>query len=282
MRPLVLTAAILALLVGVAGAATDPRSVAVSELRAAIAEEEKAIALLKGTPPRPNGAAIQLDRSADRLDGVADVASTLRVSTGVEKSLRQTGYIDRVLADGLAERFDPADDTARYVRAIRDLVAKKKLALGRLRTATVPAGTPQCSDGKDNDRDGIVDWTLEPGCTSARDLREQSPFTCDLETRMAAGRLAVSGSCSGAFSELEVTLLDGVQLNGRFDVKHAPSCSPPTLTRVRCTTKDGAQNPRHLVDVRIATTSKNPAQRVRVRFFDARKRRIARVVLPPR
>ena len=122
---------------------------------------------------------------------------------------------------------------------------------------------------------------FEPGCTSARDVRENSPFSCAVKSAIASGRLALTGSCSGTFSEVEFMLLDGVQLNGRFDVKHAPSCGAPTLTSVRCRTKNGAQNPGRLVDARFTTTSKDPLQRVQLRFFDVRKRQIARFVVPP-
>lgn len=269
---------VVALAAGAAGAATAPsKEVALSELRAAIAEEERAIALLGLKPPKLQGASIQLDRAADRLPAVADYASGVRLAPSVEQSLRQTNYLDRLLAGQLREG-KPVDPDA-YRRSIRELVEKKKAALEKLRTGAVPAGTPQCSDGKDNDGDGIVDWTLEPGCTSARDLREQSPFSCDVRSGVAAGRLTLTGSCSGTFSELEATFLDGLQLNGRFDVKHATGCSPPTVTRVRCTTKNGAQNPRRLVDMRFATTARAPGQRVQLRVFDARKRQIARFVV---
>ena len=60
-----------------------------------------------------------------------------------------------------------------------------------------------------------------------------------------------------------------------------PPAVPPTLTRVRCTAKNGAQNPGRLVDARFATTSKDPLQRVQLRFFDLRKRPIGRFFVPP-
>jgi len=102
-----------------------------------------------------------------------------------------------------------------------------------------------------------------------------------VESRIASRRLALTGSCSGAFSEVELMLLDGVQLNGRYDIMHAPTCSAPSPTGFRCTTKDGAQNPQHLIDVKIATTSTNRSQRIQFRFFDSRKRLILRFVVPP-
>jgi hypothetical protein len=38
----------------------------------------------------------------------------------------------------------------------------------------------------------------------------------------------------------------------------------------------------HLIDARFATTSRKRNQRVRLRFFDSRKRQVGRVVVPPR
>jgi hypothetical protein len=39
---------------------------------------------------------------------------------------------------------------------------------------------PQCSDGIDNDGDGLIDYPADPGCASAADLDEHSPtLPCD-------------------------------------------------------------------------------------------------------
>ena len=76
-------------------------------------------------------------------------------------------------------------------------------------------------------------------------------------------------------------LLDGVQLNGRYDVMHAPACGAQKLTGVRCRAKEGDKNPKHLIDARFSTTSQDPNQRVQLRFFDIRKRQIGRFVVPP-
>ena len=54
-------------------------------------------------------------------------------------------------------------------------------------TYTVWAGKPDgggrkcaCSDGVDNDGDGLVDWPLDPGCSSSRDTSELNPdVQCD-------------------------------------------------------------------------------------------------------
>jgi hypothetical protein len=65
-------------------------------------------------------------------------------------------------------------------------------------------------------------------------------------------------------------------LDGRFDIQHAPSCRPLEPTGLRCSTKDGRQNPAHLVSMQLTTTSDDPAQRVRLHFFDALKRQLGR------
>lgn len=137
--------------------------------------------------------------------------------------------------------------------------------------AGAPAG-PQCSDGIDNDRDGIVDWIREPGCSSAKDPSERTPLSCEADSAMRSGRLSITGECSGAFSKVEYRLLDGVQLNGRYDVQHAPACAAPTATRVRCTAKEADRNPKHMFSAQLSTTSKDPKQRAEVRFVDAKGR----------
>jgi hypothetical protein len=43
-------------------------------------------------------------------------------------------------------------------------------------TCTVPP--PQCSDGLDNDGDGLIDYPADPGCTSAGDDSELDPGVC--------------------------------------------------------------------------------------------------------
>jgi hypothetical protein len=49
---------------------------------------------------------------------------------------------------------------------------------------------------------------------------------------------------------------------------------------LRCKTKSGPQNPGRLIDARFTTTSKDPTQRVQLRFFDVRKRQIGRFAVP--
>jgi hypothetical protein len=285
MRPLLLAVAA-ALAFGAVGSAApvpvETRTGALFELRDAIKEEREAIAFLKRDPPQLERARTRIWRSQSRLYGIADYLSTTPESE-LELMMGGAGADDTAAATVIPWTHpDPKGIEATLFYLERALKVKLE-AQPRLRTSLPPTTkTPQCSDGKDNDGDGITDWTLEPGCSSARDARERSPFRCALGSEQAAGRLAVTGSCTGTFSEVEFTFLDGLQLNGRFDVKHAPSCSPPTPTRARCKTKNGAQNPGRLIDARFTTTPQEPGQRVQLRFFDVRKRAIGRFVVAPR
>ena len=38
--------------------------------------------------------------------------------------------------------------------------------------AASTSAAPMCSDGLDNDGDGLVDWPVDPGCSSAHDADE--------------------------------------------------------------------------------------------------------------
>jgi hypothetical protein len=260
----------------------DTRAEAIAQLKAAIEDELRVIELIRKKPPRVETARDRIDQSRARLSGVYDYLSTVP-GAGAAEGAVATARADDWAAYVLISAPGGPDDLGqrRAIEFLERALLRKRGALRVLPDERPPA-TAQCSDGKDNDGDGIVDWTVEPGCSSARDVREGSRFACTVDSSVVSGRLALEGSCSGTFSEVEFTLLDGLQLNGRFDIKHAPSCSPPTVTRVRCKTKNGAQNPGRLVDVRFATTARQPGQRVQLRFFDIRKRQIARFVVPVR
>jgi hypothetical protein len=285
MRRLAAVVGAAALTVGTAGAAPVPvqtRAAAISSLKAAIEDERKAIELLKKDPPHLRAARDRIYQAADRVNGVYDFLSGVPDAAAGQDALGGARADDYAAAHLLPTHYGPRPaGLPRAIEFLERALLRKRAGLPFVEDAQPPPAVAQCADARDNDRDGIVDWMFEPGCTSARDMRENSKFSCAVKSAIASGRLALSGSCSGTFSEVEFTLLDDVQLNGRFDIKHAPTCSPPTLTRIRCKTKNGAQNPGRLVDVRIATTSKDPLQRVQLRFFDVRKRQIARFVVPP-
>ncbi|HWH05847.1 MAG TPA: hypothetical protein VNT23_05360 [Gaiellaceae bacterium] len=270
-------AALVGTALAAAPARVETRAQALLELQAAIADEERALALIRKDPPRRDTARLALGSARDRLAAVRDFLSTAPGAQQAEATVERARVGDARARDAVG-RYEEKN----AILLIGEALAAKRAALPLVRKLPPPsAAVPQCSDGKDNDGDGLVDARDEPGCTGARDVRESTPFTCALSTDVVAGRLAVTGSCSGAFAAFDVTLLDS-QLNGRFDVKHAPSCGAPRPTSFRCTAKDGLQNPRHLVDIRLTTTSVERAQRVRLRFFDRKQRRIANLVLPQR
>jgi hypothetical protein len=274
-----------ALVAGAAGAAPVPvqtRAEAVESLKAAIEDERRALELLRKDPPHLRAARDRIYGAADRVNGVYDFLSGVPDAAAGQDALGGARADDYAAAHLLPTHYGPRPaGLPRAIEFLERALLRKRAALPFVQEAQAPPPVSQCSDARDNDRDGIIDWMFEPGCTSARDVRENSPFSCAVKSAVVSGRLALSGSCSGTFSEVEFSLLDGVQLNGRYDVKHAPACDPPTLTRVRCKAKNGAQNPRRLVDARFATTSKDPLQRVQLRFFDIRKRQIGRFVVPP-
>lgn len=268
------------LVTGASGAAPvrTPKAAQLA-LQQAITEEERALALLSKSPPR-RGSALQLvNASYERLYGVYEYLQGAPGAHAAEVTVRDALTEESYARLGL--QLSPSDAPAdREREKLRLALALKRDALPlvrRLRAAS--AGVPECSDGKDNDRDGAADAAADPGCGSPKDARERSPFTCDLAPSVGGGRFIVRGACTGPFAEFDVTLLDS-QLNGRYDVEHAPRCGAPTPTGFRCTAKDGLQNPQHLVVLRLTTTSLDRKQRVRLRFFDRKKRRIAVVQLP--
>ena len=273
--------AVAALVLSGAGAAArepvETKAGALLELATALREEQEAVALLRRDPPHLERARTRSWRSMDRMYGIQEWLS--RIPGADAENFAGSAAADDYAAGTVVPWSAP---DAKGIQATlfyleRAIDAKKKLQ-PLVRAAKPPAASPQCSDGKDNDGDGLVDYRTESGCSSAQDARERSPFRCAIGSQMSSGRLALSGSCTGAFAEVEVMPLDDVQLNGSFDIQHAPSCRPPTAERFRCSTKDGAQNRDHLVSMQLTTTSKDPAQRIQLRFFDARKRLLGRFV----
>lgn len=284
--PIALAAALAAmLLASTAGAAPAPgRGAALLKLNDAIENERRTLELIRRVPPRLVSAQHRLaDARADLWD------AALFLGTVAGGGAARTTLFDAWSLDGSAHIWEPNpwDQTRTLESNLRDAaekleraIALKRSVLDVIRNAQAPAAAPECGDGKDNDGDGTVDARTDPGCSSPADVRERSRFLCSLSTRWDGTRLVVSGRCSGPFAQADFRVLDS-QLSGRYDVKHAPSCGRPAADGFRCTTKDGAQNPRHLVEARLTTTVKGPLQRVAVTMFDARKRKLGRFVALP-
>jgi len=90
--------------------------------------------------------------------------------------------------DGLKGALDVAispDGTSLYVSAEQDQppgsTQTEKGALGVFAVAPPPGpGWPACSDGIDNDGDGLVDYPMDPGCSSPTDDSElDATHPCD-------------------------------------------------------------------------------------------------------
>lgn len=280
MRVLALALLASVLTTAAAGAAPAPgRGAALLALNEAIQRELKAIELLKRTPPRLETARLHKVEAMIELDAVRRFVSGVPGAQAAESALFNAWSADlqtRIWAPHFWEETKLEDNVRVSIDALERALAFKRQALPDVRSAAAPPAAPtQCSDGKDNDGDGTVDAKSDGGCSSARDVREQSPFSCTLGAARSGGRIAVSGACSGPFAELGVRLLD-TELNGRYDVMHAPSCRPPSPTGFRCTAKDGEKNPRHLVDVRLTTTAQDQPQRIELSFRDARRRLLGR------
>ncbi|MEX2644680.1 MAG: hypothetical protein WD249_00290 [Gaiellaceae bacterium] len=115
------------------------------------------------------------------------------------------------------------------------------------------ASGPQCADGKDNDRDGLVDAGYDSGCTNARDGTEGSALTCKLGLTQNGLDAAINGTCSGPFG--------GVDLSAPLDTSVTPTaefavgCGYVSESKLECLMKDGPANPRHLVRVRLRLKS---------------------------
>jgi hypothetical protein len=139
-----------------------------------------------------------------------------------------------------------------------------------------PAAPPsQCADGRDNDRDGLVDARNDPGCTNRADSSERSPFTCNLGYANLTRFYLIRGNCSGPFGVLRVTAPQGTPFdrNVKPAVEYARSCRFVGARRLECAMADGAANPRHAVSARFAFVG-TVTERPQVSFSDARERRL--------
>lgn len=133
---------------------------------------------------------------------------------------------------------------------------------------------PQCSDGRDNDGDGLVDWRTDPGCTDTRDDSEATRLECRLGHERLGRSYLIEGECSGPFASMTVEPPRGARLDPEVkpDVEEAHRCRSVN-GKLLCAMDDGAGNRRHAVRVGFAFigTPKGPA---RVRFGDARGRAV--------
>jgi hypothetical protein len=83
--------------------------------------------------------------------------------------------------------------TSDVVLNSREASANKPQLL--VETTTGPPPTPACSDGNDNDADGLTDYPADPGCTSATDTDETDPAVGRVIA--AAGDIVCDPAASG-------------------------------------------------------------------------------------
>jgi hypothetical protein len=254
------TAAIVAVLLPSAAttATPDPKyAVQRAKLADAIAEEKRALALLKKSPPRTRTAKLALERSAGLLNEILESGP---LPTGVAGSLGDAARADSRAAHDIRRDLRPDSDAGRFAIAAAELgteaaLDQKAWAASALAQPAAPQGNVQCADRIDNDGDGLVDARFDSGCTSARDGGEQGALTCSLGY---TGETSVSlqGTCSGTFAKLELNAPVGIAFDVRTMpvVQHAQACHYVTPRRLECAMSDGVANPRHVVNARFRFT----------------------------
>jgi hypothetical protein len=281
-----IAAAILAVIVLSAAttATPDPKyAVQRAKLADAIAEEKRALALLKRSPPRTRTAKLALERSAALLN---EVLASGPLPSGVQGSLGDAARADSRAARDLSR--DPRPDTDAGRAAIRAAELETEAALDQKAAAAAvlaqpaaPQGNVQCADRIDNDRDGLIDARFDSGCTSARDGGETGALTCSLGYTGETS-ITLQGTCSGPFAKLELNAPVGIEFDVRTmpAVQQAQACHYVTPRRLECAMSDGVENPRHVVGARFRfTRPARTAPQVFVRDYRRRGRafRAARV-----
>ena len=73
-----------------------------------------------------------------------------------------------------------------------------------------PEGTQDCSDGKDNDNDGLVDC-LDPGCANAENCKPLPPVQCTKDADCAVGEFCGGNFC---YAAVDVHGMTGIKQSG--------------------------------------------------------------------
>jgi len=260
----VLATALTAVLTPAAGttAAPEPdRAELRAAVTAAIADEKRAWVLLAKRPPRKETAALMLERSERRLK---EIQRALQGST-------IPGWVNgQISAAAFRDRRDAA--RLRVYWPLESIIESIELSMGFKSNTfsafeTPPAASsPECSDGKDNDGDRLVDGRVDSGCTAAEDGSESTALTCSLGYTSAGTSVLVQGTCSGPFAKIELTAPTGVSFDTRTMpvVQQAQACRWVSERRLDCIMSDGVANPQHVVNARFKFT-KRPSSGMRVR-----------------
>jgi hypothetical protein len=75
-------------------------------------------------------------------------------------------------------------------------------------TSTTTTPLPACSDGKDNDGDGAIDYPADPGCSSQTDTNERGTIACDDGTDNDSDRKIDYPADSGCTGPADTSELD--------------------------------------------------------------------------
>lgn len=267
-----LATALIAVLTPAAGttAAPEPdRAELRAAVTAAIADEKRAWVLLAKRPPRKETAALMLERSERRLKEIQRALQGSTIPGWVNGQISAAAFRDRRDAARLRVYW-PLES---IIESIELSMGFKSNTLSAFETPPA-ASSSECSDGKDNDGDRLVDGRVDSGCTGAEDGSESSALTCSLGYTTGTTTV-VQGTCSGPFAKLELTAPTGVAFDtGAMPVvQQAQACRYATERRLDCIMSDGVANPGHVVNARFKLTKRSASGlRMLIRDFRGRGR----------
>jgi hypothetical protein len=248
-----------------AAATTAAPSPSLAEVRAllvfAIADEKRALELLRKKPPRVGTAQLALKRSRERLDAI------LRESTlpfWARDHLLSASFLE-------ASAVSQASSMAFFTTGA---LQHKETAMDLLRRPATVRG-PQCANGVDDDRDGTEDAKRDSGCTDKKDKTERGRLSSGLVVGQNGASMVVEGQASGPFARIEIRAPAG----NRFDTRREPNvrfsrdCRFASPRKLECVMEDGQANPRHVVSARFRLISSIIASRLSFVLFDFGGRR---------
>lgn len=252
-----------------------------------IADEKRAYDLLGKEPPRVRTARLLLEPATNDLYAIGQ-AGLGQVSQLARKALSADGGAIFWMGNG----GDP--DRARY--HVWQGVHFKQLALELLRAecadgeqrrasrvARCPgaARIPQCSDGRDNDRDGLVDARYDSGCSRRGDRTERSRLRCRIGF-IPGSSISLKGRCSGPFGKLQVVAPAGTAFGGSrlTNVDGARICDDRRRRIVECLMRFLPLPRSHRVDARLPWAAQD-FRGFRLRIFDFAGR-VQTVTVTPR
>lgn len=133
---------------------------------------------------------------ADQPGTVGQVLDTATWSAEGYQSFDVTAAVTEAGPASFLLRYAPGcDETSHTAFASRDGATNQP----RLTLSTSVAADPACSDGADDDFDGLIDFPADPGCTDPSDDDEtDAPATGESTTVVAAGDIVCDPS-SGSF-----------------------------------------------------------------------------------